>query len=62
MKINDIVEEYDVDALDFERFLIRKKLPHKSRFSEIIVDDDVIDEYIRAFREYEETINVDNVK
>ena len=62
MKINEIVEEYDVDALDFERFLIRKKLPHKSRFSGIIVDDDVIDEYIRAFREYEETINVDKVK
>lgn len=62
MKINEIVDEYDVDALDFERFLIRKNLPHKSRFSGIIVDDDVIDEYIHAFREYEETINVDKVK
>ena len=62
MKIKEIVEEYNIDALDFERFLIRKNLPHKSKFSGIVVDDDVIDEYIQAFREYEETMNADKVK
>lgn len=56
MKVKEIAEKYQIDEVDFDRFLLIKQLPCKKTFSGTIVADENVDQYVNAFHEYQTSI------
>ena len=56
MKLKDIAQKYNIDEMDFDRFILIKNLPCKNSFSGTIVPDDKVDEYVRLFHEYQDSL------
>lgn len=53
MKVKEIAEKYNIDEMDFDRFLLIKQMPCKKTFSGTIIPDENVEQYVNAFHEYQ---------
>ena len=53
MKVKEIAEKYQIDEVDFDRFLLIKNLPCKKTFSGTVIADENVEQYINAFHAYQ---------
>ena len=51
MKQKEIITKYNIDMLQFEKYMKENSLPFSYKLAGIVVEDDVIDEYIAGFME-----------
>lgn len=57
MKVKDIAEEYGIDEIDFDRFLMVKNMPCKKTLSGSVIPDEDVERYVQAFHEYQDSFN-----
>jgi hypothetical protein len=58
MKLKEIAQKYNIDEIDFDRFLMIKQMPYKSTFSGPVIPDEKVDEYVKAFHAFEEEMRI----
>lgn len=55
MKIWDIGKRYNIDAVEFEKYIKNQKLEYTETFwnNDIVVQDNLVEEYVDAFNKYQ---------
>lgn len=55
MKIWDIGKRYNIDAVEFEKFIKNQKLEYTETFwnNDIVVQDNLVEEYVEVFNKYQ---------
>ena len=53
MKVKEIAEKYQIDEMDFDRFLLIKQMPCKKTFSGTVIADEDVERYVTSFHEYQ---------
>lgn len=52
MKIREIAQKYNVDEVDFDRFIMIKNIPCKKTFSGTVIADQDVEKYVSQYREW----------